>query len=300
MFGSMPSCVFFQIDHNSHIICFSFVIHHTFVISKGYNFVCLLSTFLTKIYVMGAANAGKSSFINRLLEKSYGEKNSRRGLIKGHSHIMDTFTPQTTVSSLPGTTLDFIKMKLSNGVTMIDTPGLIKTGQLTSKLNPDELKNVIPNVKVNPITLRVTEGKCVMIGGLAIMQLVDSRPFFFTFFVSNKIKLHPTSASRVKEVREEHAGKAISPPASYSRIKEIGPYEEREINVSGKGWKSSASDIVIAGLGWISITGAGPCKVKITVPVGTSVYVRPALMPFEVYRTTATFTGGKFRKRGRK
>ena len=248
---------------------------------------------------MGAANAGKSSFINRLLEKNYERKDIMR-TIGGNLHEIDTFIPQTTVSSLPGTTLDFIKMKLSNGVTMIDTPGLIKSGQLTSKLNTDELKAVMPNVKINPVTLRVTEGKCVMIGGLATVQLVDSRPFFFSFFVSNKIKLHPTSASRVKKMREQHAGDAIFPPVSYNRIEEIGPYEEREFVVYGKGWKSSASDIVIAGLGWISITGVGPCKVIITVPIGTSISVRPALMPYEVYHTTATFTGGKFCKRSKK
>jgi len=45
-------------------------------------------------------------------------------------------------STYTGTTLDFIKMKLPNGVTMIDTPGLLTKGQLTSKLNSEELRQV--------------------------------------------------------------------------------------------------------------------------------------------------------------
>ena len=62
-----------------------------------------------KVYVMGAANVGKSSFINRLLDLK--QKNNKRSV------------PQATVSNLPGTTLDFLKIKLPNGITMIDTPG---------------------------------------------------------------------------------------------------------------------------------------------------------------------------------
>ena len=212
----------------------------------------------------------------------------------------DKLMPLATVSTLPGTTLDFIKVKLSNGITVIDTPGLIRRGQLTSKLHPDELKAVMPSMRINPVTLRVTEDKCVMIGGLAVVHLIQSKAFFFTFFVSNKVKLHPTSTFRVKEMRKNHSGKIIYPPLSFSRIEEIGPYEDIEFVIEGKGWKSSSADIVIAGLGWISVTGAGLCKVKISVPVGTCVSIRPALMPFEALHSRAIFTGGKVSKRGRK
>ena len=94
-----------------------------------------------KVYVMGAANVGKSSFINRLLESDYkkGAAGADRG--SGGRKQKDS-TPQATVSNLPGTTLNFLKIKLPNGVTMIDTPGLINRGQLTSKLTTEELRQV--------------------------------------------------------------------------------------------------------------------------------------------------------------
>ena len=56
---------------------------------------------------------------------------------------------------------------------MIDTPGLIRSTQLTSKLNLAELRLVIPNKPINAITLRVVEGKCVLIGGFAIIELLE-------------------------------------------------------------------------------------------------------------------------------
>ena len=56
---------------------------------------------------MGAANVGKSSFINRLLDSNYkgGPKGSRNGASKSADK-----TPQATVSNLPGTTLNFLKV----------------------------------------------------------------------------------------------------------------------------------------------------------------------------------------------
>lgn len=114
---------------------------------------------------MGSANVGKSSFIRRLLDgtqRNLKNKNPRRHDV-----------PQPTISNLPGTTLDFLKIKLPNGVTMIDTPGLINKGQLTSRLTTDELKRVIPVKPINAITLRVTEGKTVLIGGLASIELIE-------------------------------------------------------------------------------------------------------------------------------
>ena len=70
--------------------------------------------------------------------------------------------------------------------------------------------------------------------------------------------------------------------------------------INGDSWKKATTDIVIAGLGWLTITGPGVAKVQVTVPKGTSVAVRPALLPFDATYTTAKFTGGRLLKRSRR
>jgi 30S ribosome assembly GTPase len=150
--------------------------------------------------------------------------------------------------------------------------------------------------RVEPITFRVASGKCVLVGGLAKVELIgDSKPFLFTFFVANDIKLHPTDSERADEFTSKHVGKILTPPLEpgQERLEEIGEFEYHEIDVKGEGWKQAAADITLRGLGWVAVTGAGVAKVRIGVPKGIGITVRPPLMPFDVWEATAKYTGGR-------
>lgn len=150
--------------------------------------------------------------------------------------------------------------------------------------------------KVEPITFRLSEGKCVLVGGLAQIELIDSRPFLFTFFVSNEIKLHPTDGTRAEEFLEKHTGAMLTPPLE-PRVFE---WDEHVVDIAGMGWKEAAADISLTGLGWVAVTGAGPARVRIRVPKGIRVSVRPPLMPLDVWESAARYTGGRAVRRTKK
>ena len=136
----------------------------------------------------------------------------------------------------------------------------------------------------------------MLVGGLARIEVVDdSKPFLFTFFVANDIKLHPTDSSRADEFIQKHAGEMLTPPLppGPERIAELGEFESHVVEIDGAGWKEAAADITLTGLGWVAITGAGTAKVKISVPKGIGVSIRPPLMPFDVWEVAAKYTGGK-------
>ena len=131
----------------------------------------------------------------------------------------------------------------------------------------------------------------------------ESKPFLFTFFISNDVKLHPTDTSRADEVLREHAGTMITPPLGDdgpARLEELGEMEEHVVEVEGTGWKEAAADITLRGLGWVAVTGAGSAKIKISVPKGVGVSVRPPLMPFDIWEAAARYTGGRAVRRGGK
>jgi 30S ribosome assembly GTPase len=148
---------------------------------------------------------------------------------------------------------------------------------------------------VEPITFRVPSGKAVLVGGLAKIELIgDCKPFLLTFFVANGIKLHPTDSSKADEFIQKHCGEILVPPlGGPERLAELGDFEEHVIDVDGVGWKESAADIALTGLGWVAVTGAGTATVKVSVPKGIGVSLRPPLMPFDVWETTARYTGSK-------
>jgi ribosome biogenesis GTPase A len=95
------------------------------------------------VYIVGAANAGKSTLINHILASNQDKVSlGSRGKIRaGNSNKVKG---AVTTSPLPGTTLQFIKIDLGKGRSLYDTPGLLVNGTLTQLLTPEELKMVVP------------------------------------------------------------------------------------------------------------------------------------------------------------
>jgi len=94
------------------------------------------------IYVVGAANAGKSTLLNHILWKTEdSEVKDKQGKIRAGN--VNKRKGAVTTSPLPGTTLKFIKVDLG-GRNLYDTPGLLVPGTLTQLLTPEELKIVVP------------------------------------------------------------------------------------------------------------------------------------------------------------
>lgn len=157
--------------------------------------------------------------------------------------------------------------------------------------------------RVEPITFRLEAGKCVQVGGLARISLIgDSKPFLFTFFVANQIKLHPTSQTKADELVAKHAGTMLTPPLDPGpeRMKQLGEFETHVLEIEGTGWKEASADITLTGLGWVSVTGPGKALVEVMIPKGIDVQVRPPLMPFDMWEATAKYTGARaVRKNGK-
>jgi hypothetical protein len=84
----------------------------------------------------------------------------------------------------------------------------------------------------------------------------------------------------------------LTPPlGGAERLESLGEFEDHVVDIEGTGWKEAAADITLTGLGWVAVTGAGTATVKISVPKGIGVSVRPPLMPFDIWEAAARYTG---------
>lgn len=181
-----------------------------------------------EVYVVGYTNAGKSSMINKILE-DYTKQ-----------------IPDITVSMLPSTTMQKIEIKIDDDLVLIDTPGLLEKNSLLHNLSGEELKQVMPKKRINPISYQIKEKQTIFIDKYVRIDCSNENDLVFYF--SNSLDI-----SRVWKDTDQ--------------LKEL---EKKSIKVSSK------EDIVIKGLGFFKAMKED--RFDIYVVPGVDVYTRKSLI----------------------
>ncbi len=122
------------------------------------------------VYVVGYTNAGKSSLINKLIY-----------------HYSDNKKSDITVSNMPSTTIDTIKVTLDENLVLYDTPGLLNEDSIINKIDGKELKHIIPSSTIKP---RVYQIKCpqhIFLENYVRLDLFDQNDI--VFYVANNLNI---------------------------------------------------------------------------------------------------------------
>lgn len=183
------------------------------------------------VYVVGHTNVGKSTLINTLM-KNYSENNC-----------------ELTISPLPSTTLNKISIRLSEDLTLVDTPGLIDRGNLVNYVEPTLLKKINPKKEIKPKTYQIKKGQCLIIGNLVRIDYVEGGKNSFTVFMSNDLKVQRFNMTRQQGLKDLYA----------SELDVL--YHE---------------DVVISGLGFIKIVEKS--KVLVYADKNVDIYTRKSLI----------------------
>ena len=199
-------------------------------VSKNYKIDYLLKRIkfyqTTKnVYVVGHTNAGKSSLINKLIQ-NYSDNSQ-----------------ELTMSPLPSTTLNMVKIEINDYLTLIDTPGLVDTGSILNHIDSSMVKKISPRKEIKPKTYQLRVNQAIIIEDLVRIDYVEGEKNSFTLFVSNDLKvkrlLNASNKSDLKDLNK----------VTY-QVK----YDE---------------DLVINGLGFIKIVNKGVVDVYIDKNVET-------------------------------
>ncbi|MDN6699497.1 MAG: ribosome biogenesis GTPase YqeH, partial [Staphylococcus equorum] len=183
------------------------------------------------VYIVGTTNVGKSTLINQIINIATESDN----LI--------------TTSYFPGTTLGMIHIPLDDGSDLIDTPGIIQKNNLTHLLNGKELKKVIPQKEIKPKVYQLDEKQTIFIEGLARFDYVEgSGKQSFVFYISNDLTLHRTKLENADSFYEKQLGELLNPPTNQTE-KDFPELKEHKFIID------KPEDIVIAGLGWLTVEG---------------------------------------------
>jgi ribosome biogenesis GTPase A len=236
----------------------------------------LSSKDLRPIYVVGRENSGKSSFLNRYLRyigyKHLGCVHYKRGV------------GGITRSPFPGTTMDFIRIPISDKLDIFDSPGIPATGAIQEHLKlSQDFRDVSPGHSLQPTSLTIKEGKSLLIGALGRIEVAKGSSAMISSFVSPKVTIHLVNQSRVLEFLKRKAGTFLYPPHGSPDSEEVHPIMKEDWVLhkieTYCGPSLSRDDIVISGLGWFSVYGNGRKTIHVWVSPGVKVFRRPAMIP---------------------
>lgn len=203
------------------------------------------------VYVVGVTNVGKSTLINSIIKATAG------------------VDEVITTSHFPGTTLDKIEIPFGDGTYLIDTPGIIHSEQMAHYIGKKDLKIVSPTKEIKPKVYQLNAEQTLFLGGLARFDFEQGERQSFVVYVSNDLTIHRTKMATASEFYAKHVGGLLQPP----RQDEVETFPELvryEFSIKEK------TDIVFAGLGWITVSDE--CVIAAWAPKGVDVVCRKSLI----------------------
>ena len=182
------------------------------------------------VYIVGFTNAGKSSLISKII-KDYGDGNT-----------------SLSVSPLPSTTLNKIKIPVNSKLTLIDTPGIIDNRNMINYVEPKMYKKLNSRKEIKPKTYQLMHNQSLIVDNLFRINYIEGDRNSFTFYIPNELK--------IKRVRFKG-----------NTLKDL----TRDVyNIK------FGEDLVISGVGFIKIVAE--CKIEIFINKDVDVFTRKSMI----------------------
>lgn len=200
------------------------------------------------VFFIGASVTGKSTLISEFI-KQYDNKTNRT-IITYH---------------YPNTNLFGFRIPISKSAYLYEIPGLPISNSVLNQVELSCIRKIVPETEILPKTLKLPVRNSLIIGGLALIELVDGKESNIEVFVNKGIQL------KVTRNGESFFGSVINnknllQPTS-DRFRSFADFDVYDIEIKENGDR----DLGILGLGWIKFSGDNQFF-RIFVPKGVYVY----------------------------
>lgn len=201
---------------------------------KNFNMDYLLGRILdyktsNDVYVLGNTNAGKSSFINKMI-KNY-----------------TTASNFIVTSYMPSTTLNVISIKINDELNLLDTPGLLNEGNITSYMPEKIIKDINIKEEINPRIYQNKDKCSLLLKNIGRIDCLNDSNI--SIYISNNVDIDKNNFDTNNDYRD-------------LELSQIG--------------LSSDEDLVIEGLCFIKCSSK--TSFDVYLPKGTDVYKRIKLI----------------------
>ncbi|KAL5718376.1 nitric-oxide synthase (NADPH) [Ranunculus cassubicifolius] len=242
------------------------------------------------VYILGAANVGKSAFINALL-KMMSQKDLVAAAARKYKPIQ---------SAVPGTTLGPIAIDAFIGDgKLYDTPGVHLHHRQAAVIHSEDLPSLAPQSRLKGRTFPVASddlnGFSIFWGGLVRVDVLKVLPSTrLTFHGPKALQIHVVPTAEADAFYQKEVGVLLTPPSSKHRADDWAGLEiSRDLRIKSENPRRPACDIAVSGLGWITVNSVdephesfsseiseevpGELHFVVHVPKPVEIFVRPPL-----------------------
>ncbi|KAI7735897.1 hypothetical protein M8C21_007393 [Ambrosia artemisiifolia] len=252
------------------------------------------------VYILGAANVGKSAFINAIL-KMLSDKDPVAAMARKYKPIQ---------SAVPGTTVGPIQINaFLGGGKVYDTPGVHLHHRQAAVVHSQDLPALAPRSRLRgqsftkevvldqwvseKMEFNSLTGFSIFWGGLVRIDVLKVLPeTCLTFYGPKAVKLHIVPTSKADEFYKKELGGLLTPPSGEQVEDWAGLETARQLRITFDDTQRPACDVAISGLGWITVEPvsqtlkdpdadlmpeAPVISLDVHVPKAVEIFVRPPL-----------------------
>ncbi|XP_052190139.1 putative nitric oxide synthase isoform X2 [Diospyros lotus] len=218
------------------------------------------------VYILGAANVGKSAFISALL-KMMSYKDPVAAAAQKYKPIQ---------SAVPGTTLGPIQIDaFLGGGKLYDTPGVHLHHRQAAVVHSEDLPALAPQSRLRgqsfpnsqvaldewtagKIASNGLNGFSIFWGGLVRVDILKVLPRTrLTFYGPKGLQIHMVPTDKADEFYQAEVGISLTPPTGNPSNDWTGLETQRHLQIKFEDAKSPACDVAVSGLGWIAVEPVG-------------------------------------------